>query len=311
MINHRDEDYEPEHTASPTEQVLSDLQLYGHRPFHDEPDTRPLPESEELSGVVADIFDALISTLSDTRLEPDLHDLLWSAVNLFHRAIERVQRKLDDNEDAQKRAQREQDGTEMRSVELERMLDQGQILLERRDSMETLRDEAAERYEQIVGSPWRPHSGSMVNHRALTAAMIDSRDFLNAKRRTEAQAVLPAGARIAFTGGLDCNDHARIWAALDKVRAKHPDMALLHGGTPTGAERIAACWADSRKVPQIVFKPNWTRHAKAAPFKRNDQLLEALPIGVVAFPGSGISANLCDKAKKLGIPVWRFGDGGA
>jgi hypothetical protein len=311
MANHRDEDYEPEHTASPTEQVLSELQLYGHRPFHDEPDTRPLPESEELSGVVADIFDALTSTLSDTRLEPDLHDLLWSAVNLFHRAIERVQRRLDDNEDAQKRAQREQDGTEMRSVELERMLDQGQILLERRDSMETLRDEAAERYEQIVGSPWRPHSGSMVNHRALTAAMIDSRDFLNAKRRTEAQAVLPAGARIAFTGGLDCNDHARIWAALDKVRAKHPDMALLHGGTPTGAERIAACWADSRKVPQIVFKPNWTRHAKAAPFKRNDQLLEALPIGVVAFPGSGISANLCDKAKKLGIPVWRFGDGGA
>jgi hypothetical protein len=311
MANHRDEDYEPEHTASPTEQVLSELQLHGHRPFYDEPDTRPLPESEELSGVVADIFDALTSTLSDTRLEPDLHDLLWSAVNLFHRAIDRVQRKLDDNEDAQKRAQREQDGTEIRSVELERLLDQGQILLERRDSMETLRDEAAERYEQIVGSPWRPHSGSMVNHRALTAAMIDSRDFLNAKRRTETQAVLPAGARIAFTGGLDCNDHARIWAALDKVRAKHPDMALLHGGTPTGAERIAACWADSRKVPQIVFKPNWTRHAKAAPFKRNDQLLEALPIGVVAFPGSGISANLCDKAKRLGIPVWRFGDGGA
>ena len=311
MANHRDQDYEPEHTASPTEQVLSELQLYGHKPFYDEPDTRPLPESEELSGVVADIFDALTSTLSDTRLEPDLHDLLWSAVNLFHRAIDRVQRKLDDNEDAQKRAQREQDGTEIRSVELERLLDQGQILLERRDSMETLRDEAAERYEQIVGSPWRPHSGSMVNHRALTAAMIDSRDFLNAKRRTETQAVLPAGARIAFTGGLDCNDHARIWAALDKVRAKHPDMALLHGGTPTGAERIAACWADSRKVPQIVFKPNWTRHAKAAPFKRNDQLLEALPIGVVAFPGSGISANLCDKAKRLGIPVWRFGDGGA
>jgi hypothetical protein len=32
----------------------------------------------------------------------------------------------------------------------------------------------------------------------------------------------------------------------------------------------------------------------------------ALPIGVVVFPGSGISANLADKAKKLGIPVMRF-----
>jgi hypothetical protein len=73
-----------------------------------------------------------------------------------------------------------------------------------------------------------------------------------------------------------------------------------------GAERIAACWADQRKVPQVVFKPDWTHEGRSAPFKRNDRLLEALPIGVVVFPGSGISANLADKAKKLGIPVWRF-----
>jgi YspA, cpYpsA-related SLOG family len=83
-------------------------------------------------------------------------------------------------------------------------------------------------------------------------------------------------------------------------------MVLLHGGSPRGAERIAACWADNRKVPQVVFKPDWTREGRSAPFKRNDRLLEALPIGVVVFPGSGISANLADKAKTLGIPVWRF-----
>jgi YspA, cpYpsA-related SLOG family len=63
-------------------------------------------------------------------------------------------------------------------------------------------------------------------------------------------------------------------------------MVLLHGGSPRGAERIAACWADNRKVPQVVFKPDWTRHRNAAPFKRNDQMLEALPISVVVFPGS-------------------------
>jgi len=79
----------------------------------------------------------------------------------------------------------------------------------------------------------------------------------------------------------------------------------------TCAERIAACWADSRKVPQIAFKPDWPRPAKAAPYKRNDQMLNILPIGILVFPGSGISANLADKAKKLGIPVWEFGDGGA
>jgi hypothetical protein len=31
-----------------------------------------------------------------------------------------------------------------------------------------------------------------------------------------------------------------------------------------------------------------------------------MPIGVLAFPGTGINANLADKARKMGIPVWRF-----
>ena len=52
-------------------------------------------------------------------------------------------------------------------------------------------------------------------------------------------------------------------------------------------------------------------HAKAAPFKRNEAMLAILPIGVLHFPGTGIQDNLADKAKKLGIPVWKFGAGGA
>ncbi len=40
-------------------------------------------------------------------------------------------------------------------------------------------------------------------------------------------------------------------------------------------------------------------------------MLDALPIGVLVFRGSGISANLADKARKLGIPVWKFGNAGA
>jgi hypothetical protein len=99
--------------------VLNELQLHGYRPFQDEPDPRPLPEARTVAGAVADIFDALVATLSDTRLEPDLEDLLWSAVNLFHRANARIERELDDNEQAQRRCQREQDGSEIRSVELE------------------------------------------------------------------------------------------------------------------------------------------------------------------------------------------------
>lgn len=93
---------------------------------------------------------------------------------------------------------------------------------------------------------------------------------------------------------------------LDKVRAKHPSMALLHGGWSRGAELIGTKQADHRKVPQVAFRPDWARYKQTAPLKRNDALLETMPIRVPVFPGSGISQNLADKAKKLGIPPMRF-----
>ncbi|MGJ5182056.1 DUF2493 domain-containing protein [Bradyrhizobium oligotrophicum] len=311
MSDQYDEMREPRDTQSSTEDALAELQLYGYRPFDDEPDPRPLPEGRIIAGAVADIFDALVATLSDTRLEPELKDILWSTVNLFHRATMRIERELDDNEQAQRSSQREQNGSEVRSVELERLTSEGLSLVERRNAMELFRDLAAEAFELHMRSPWRPRAGSQVNHRTLTAAMIDSRDFLAAKRRAETEVMLPQGPKIAFTGGPDFNDVALIWDRLDKVHAKHPDMVLLHGGSPKGAELIASRWAANRKVPQIAFKPDWTRHNKAAPFKRNDTMLETLPIGVMVFPGSGIQGNLADKARRLGIPVWTFGKGGA
>ena len=305
------DDREPIHAESPTASLLAELQLYGHRPFQDEPDPRPLPDDRLMRGALADIFDALVSTLLETRLEPDLEDLLWGTVNLFHRTVAQVERELDTNEQAQKRSQRDQDGSEIASVELEKLLAEGLTLIERRNAFEAMRDGAAELFETHTGSPWRPRRGSMVNHRALTSAVIDSRDFLAAKRRAETQVMLPAGPKVAFTGGYECNDHEAIWAALDRVHAKHPSMVLLHGGSPKGAERIAACWADAKHIPQVAFKPDFNRYKNAAPFKRNDALLDVLPIGLVVFPGTGIVDNLADKARKLGIPLFDFRKGSA
>mgnify|MGYP001806286632 CR=1 FL=1 len=66
----------------------------------------------------------------------------------------------------------------------------------RRNAFEFLRDAAAEHFEQHTGSAWRPRAGSMVSRRTMTAAMIDSRDFLTARRRVETDPLLPGGARI-------------------------------------------------------------------------------------------------------------------
>lgn len=300
------DDIEPNHAASPTDHVLTELQLYGWRPFADEPDPRPLPDGDHVAGAVADIFDALISAMADTRLEPDLDDLLWSVANVFHRAVLRIERQLDDNEQAQRRLQQEQDGTETKAVELENLTAQGITMIERRDAFELMRDQSAECYEQHTGSAWHPRTGSQVNHRHLTSAMIDSRDFLAARRKANTDVMIPAGPKIALTGGLDFNEHQLIWETLDKVYAKHPDMVLIHGKSPKGAELIASKWADTRKVPQIGFAPNWEKHGRSAPFKRNDAMLDIVPIGVIIFPGTGIQDNFADKARKLGINLYDF-----
>ncbi|WP_370159170.1 DUF2493 domain-containing protein [Salipiger bermudensis] len=304
------DEFEPDHSTSPTGHVIEALELYGYRPAEGEADPRITPEDTAIQGAVADIFDALISTMADTSLDFDLDEIMWSTVNTFHRAVERIERKLDDNEQAQKRLQREQDGSEVKSVQLEALIDIGQNLIERRDSMETFRDTAADLFLRTTGAPWSPRSGSRVNHRQMTSAMIESRDFLAAKQRADNEVLLPAGPKIAFSGG-DTSDHRLIWDRLDQVHAKHPDMVLLHGGSPKGADRIAATWADNRKVAQVSFKPDWTRHAKAAPFKRNDRMLDTMPIGVIIFPGTGIQENLADKARKMGIPVYRLAEGSA
>jgi hypothetical protein len=94
---------------------------------------------------------------------------------------------------------------------------------------------------------------------------------------------------------------------LDATREKYADMILLHGGTPKGAELIAAKWADTRGVTQVVFKPDWKANGRSAPFKRNDKMLDTVPQGLIATPGTGITENLVDKARKLGIRIKRIG----
>jgi hypothetical protein len=90
----------------------------------------------------------------------------------------------------------------------------------------------------------RLRAGSLVNHKYLTAAMIDGRDFIAGCRKSDTELMLPKGT-----------------------------------------EKAAACWADHRKVTQIGFKPDWTRDGKAAPLKRNDRVLDIVPVGVIVFPG--------------------------
>ncbi|MFZ3235978.1 MAG: hypothetical protein WA417_02020 [Stellaceae bacterium] len=88
--------------------------LYSYRPGQDEPGPRPPPEPDAVQAQLDRIVEAFGAMLTGTRLEDDLADLLWSFVNLFHRKVDRIERELDSNEQAQRRGQAEQDGSEVK-----------------------------------------------------------------------------------------------------------------------------------------------------------------------------------------------------
>ena len=301
-----DDNLEP-HGLSQTEHALESLRLHGAVFAEDEIDTRPLPDDTLMEGTIAEMFGALDFCLADSPLETDREGLLWGLVNVFHRTADRLDRQMDDNSVAQRAAQAQQDGSEVKSVELERLIDRGRALGARHDAIETLRELAAEHFHRMTQTVWRPKAGSLVNHRHMTAALIDSRDYIAARQQSRLKVLAPMGTQVAFSGGTDYQDVAQIWALLDKVLAKHPDMVLLNTCSPKGADLIASKWAEHRNVTVVPFKPDWKRFRKAAPFKRNEALLDVMPDGFVIFPGSGIQDNLADGARALGIPVWRGG----
>ncbi|AQZ54241.1 MULTISPECIES: DUF2493 domain-containing protein [Martelella] len=299
---------EVQQPQSPTAHLLQEIALFGYRPNGDEHDYRPLPTAETVEIGVAGIFESLETMFTNTRLEDELSEVLWAVANVFHRRLTRAQKKLDDNEAEQRSLIAVQDGSEISSVELERKAAEGDTLTEMRNAFEAMRDLAADHYRVSVGYEWLPRTGSKTSFNGLTAAVIDSRDYLARKRHEEKEIYCPTGTKIAFTGGADYQDHEAIFHALDQTHKKYPDMVLIHGGSPKGAELIAAKWAELRKVAQVVCKPDWTAHRnKSAPFKRNDKIVEMMPKGMIVTPGNGINQNLADKARKAGIPLMKVG----
>jgi len=288
--------------ASPTARAIDAMATYGRRPFEDEVDHRPMPDDDASVGAITEMMEILAGTLVGTRMEDDLEDLLWHMVNVYHRAAGRVAMELDKNELAQRDAQQRQDGSEVAAVELERLIDEGRTMVERLAWYERSRDHGAELFAQHTGSDWRPRTGSMVNRRHLTAALLDSRDFLAARRQTEREVHLPTGPRIFIAGGDDVEKVEPVWDMLDKIRTKHPSMVLMTCGVDKGAQKIASIWARNRGITVVAFKPDWRLGNKAG-FKRNEQLLDTMPIGGIVFKGSGIVDNLADRARAMGIPV--------
>ena len=292
-------------SASATAAVCESMALFGASPERGELDSREVWDEDDAIDALGEAIRLIVDgiTVDGTQLADEREALLWGFVNMLHSQVARLDRTVDRMVPEMRDLERGQDGTEVKAHELETLTDRVRNLGDRRDAFEKMRDLAADAYRVETGDVWRPRHGSHASQTGqLTSAAIDARDFRRARKDRETQAHLPDGTLVAITGGKNVTDADAVWTTLDRAREKHGDMVLLHGGGP-GIEKIAASWADARGVDQVVCRPDWTAHGKAAPFRRNDELLNLLPKGVIAFPGSGITGNLVDKARQLGIPV--------
>jgi predicted membrane-bound spermidine synthase len=121
---------------------------------------------------------------------------------------------------------------------------------------------------------------------------------------------MPEGTPVLFAGGrlsFATTDEARavassVWDTLDRVREHVADMVLVHGGDSKGLDRIAAGWAERRKVAQVAFGLDRRLGARAG-FRRNEQMLSLNPRCLVAFSGNGVLERLVIQAKDKRIHV--------
>ena len=274
------------------------------------PCTEPVDANAAEQTLVA-VWSDLFALFPETALEDDAEELGWSFVNLFHRAALKRSGQIDRATDEIRCLISSGDGSEVHTSRLENEIARAQAAEAAMLALESLRETAARLYLNETGHSWRPAGGSRANHgAALTSAVVDGRDFLRARMEGRRKAVMPEGTPVVFAGGrlsFPTDEQAKtfagnVWDTLDKVREHVADLVLVHGGDTKGVDRLAASWAERRKVPQIAFGLD-TRLGQRAGFKRNEQMLSLNPRFVVAFAGNGVLERLVIQAKEKGVPV--------
>ena len=273
--------------------------------------TSELPDAEAVDQTLAAIWSDLFALFPDTALEDDAEELAWGIVNLFHRAAAKRSGQIDRATDEIRCLIASADGSEIHTTELESQITRARTAEVAMLGLESFREAAAALYMNETGSSWRPAGGSRLNHSAkLTSAVVDGREFLRARSEARRTAAMPqgtpvvfAGGRLTFATGTDASEFATsVWDTLDKVRERVADMVLVHGGDGKGADRLAASWAERRKVAQVAFGLD-SRLGPRAGFKRNEQMLSLKPRYVVAFAGNGVLERLVIQAKEQGVTV--------
>lgn len=267
---------------------------------------KDMPEAACLEHIIQAGFSEVADALEGTALEGLMERILRAWTDSLHRLLESLEKSADRVTLEQKQSLSEQDFSEVKSVELERLTDKARLLEAQSEALTVLRDAAADTYQARSGQLWRPMHGSRPSSKILTGAMVDARDQARARKLKHSDQLIVEGPRIAVFGDKHDVDYRRIADVLDKAKEKYPDMVLLSTGQKSGADACALSWAKAKGVDAVVFK----LEGRAADrfFRRNEKLLSECPKGVIVFSeASSYTRHAVETARKMGLKLMRCG----
>ena len=162
---------------SATATVCENAALFGAAPERDEFDSRDVWDRDDATDAVSEAFRIMAEGVAPDgfQLADERESVLWGFVNMLDSQTQRLDRAADKLMPDLRDLQRAQDGTEIKSRELELVTDRAQNLTARRDAFEIMRDAAAEAYRDETGGMWRPRRGS---HASQTGRLTWRRQFL-------------------------------------------------------------------------------------------------------------------------------------
>lgn len=91
---------------------------------------------------------------------------------------------------------------------------------------------------------------------------------------------------------------------------EHPDLIIVHGDCPKGADRFAREFAEQYGVPEERHPALWDLHGRSAGHKRNKAMVDSHPDEAIFFirGESRGTRNCLGHARKAGIPHVIYGD---
>ena len=113
--------------------------------------------------------------------------------------------------------------------------------------------------------------------------------------------------KVLVTGGRKYLDKVKVFSSLDKLHKENPITLLIHGAAK-GADSLANCWAEDRKVPIKRYHARWNQYGPSAGAIRNSEMLKEMPHIVLAFPGGTGTADCVRQAEHLNLLVLEVED---